>query len=107
MNILLLAGIVFAILLVLAYVATAAKKDKKPELVDGIVVFVGAVSVLGAVRLAGFVIAGDFAKIASTNHSANIWALSSEDAVFIVIGGLALGWVSIQTIMESFAKLSK
>lgn len=107
MNLLLLAGLVIAILAVAVYVGMAAKKNKRPELVDGIVVFIGAVSVLGAIRLIGFVVTGQFAKIASTHQNDSLWSLSSEDAVFVVIGGIALAWVSIQTIWESFAKVTK
>lgn len=107
MNTLLLIGLVLATVCVFAYVIVAAKKGKKPELVDGIIVFVGAVSVVGAVRLAGFVFTGEFSKVATINHGESLWGLSSEDAVFLVIGGLALAWVSIQTILESFAKIYK
>jgi hypothetical protein len=106
-NLLLLTGLVIALLTVVVYVATAAKKSKRPELVDGIIVFIGAVSVLGAIRLIGFVVTGHFTKIASMQHDDGLWSLSPEDAVFVVIGGVALAWVSVQTIWESFAKISK
>jgi hypothetical protein len=106
-NFLLLAGLIIALLAVAVYVGVAAHKNKRPELVDGIVVFVGAVSVLGAIRLIGFVFTEQFAKIASKPHDGSLWSLSSEDAVFVVIGGIALAWVSVQTIWESFAKIKK
>ncbi len=107
MNPLLLTGLVIALVAVGAYVATAAVKKKKPELVDGIVVFVGAVSIAGAVRLIGFVFTEQFTKIASMSHSSSWWSLSLEDAVFLVIGGIALAWVSVQTIWDSFTKVAK
>ncbi|HKI03090.1 MAG TPA: hypothetical protein VKK31_14030 [Thermoanaerobaculia bacterium] len=107
MNLLLLAGLVIALLAVIVYVSVAAQKNKRPELVDGIVVFVGAVSVLGAIRLIGFVFTGQFAQVTSAPHNGSLWSLSSEDAVFVVIGGIALAWVSVQTIWESFTKVIK
>src|SRR5581483_8039945 len=107
MNRLLLAGLVFAILTVMVYVGVAVRNRRRPELADGILVFIGAVSVFGAIRLIGFALTGQFAKIVSQSSDNSWWILSSEDAVFIVIGGLALAWVSVQTIWDTFAKLSK
>jgi hypothetical protein len=107
MNRLLLTGLVVAILAVVVYVIAGVRNRKKPELADGIVVFIGAVSVFGAIRLIGCALTGQFAKIAPAQHDSGWWILSSEDAVFVVIGGIALAWVSIQTIWESFAKIRK
>jgi hypothetical protein len=105
MNPISLTGLVIGIVAVVAYATFAASRRKKAELVNGIVVFVGAVSIAGAVRLIGFVFTEQFAKIAATSHSTTWWSLSLEDAVFLVIGGIALAWVSVQTIWESFAKV--
>lgn len=107
MNRLLVAGIVLAILAVISYVATAARNGKRPELVDAIVIFTGAVSVLGAIRLIGFVFTEQFETIVKNNHGHSLWSLGAEDAVLVIIGGIALAWVSAQTMIESFAKIRK
>lgn len=107
MNRFLLAGVVVAILTVSSYVATAAWKGRRPDLNDGIIVFLAAVSVPGAVRLVGFALTEQFARILAATSADVLWSLSSEDAVFVVIGGITLGWVSVQTIWENFAKLWK
>jgi hypothetical protein len=107
MNPLQLVGLVLALAAVVAYVVTAAYKQKKPELVGGIVVFIGAVGIPGAVRLIGFVFTDQFTNVAALSHSSSWWSLSLEDAVFLVIGGIALAWVSVQTIWESFDKVRK
>jgi hypothetical protein len=70
-------------------------------------VFIGAASMSGALRLIGFVLTGPFSKLVSQRPDNSWWTLSSEDAVFIVIGGLALGWVSVQTIWDTFGKIRK
>lgn len=105
MNRLLLAGLGLAICAVFIYIVTAARNGKKPELVDAIVVFIGAVSVFGAIRLIGFVFTDQFGAIVQTNHAHSLWSLGAEDAVLVVIGGIALVWVSAQTMIESFAKV--
>ena len=46
-----------------------------------------------------------FEKIVLETHGNSWWSLSSEDSVFIVIGGIALAWASIQAIWESFARV--
>jgi hypothetical protein len=107
MNRLFFAGLIVAILSVGAYVIVAVRNKNKPELADGIVVFIGAVSVFGALRLVGCALTGQFSKLASLNYDYSLWSLSSEDAVFVVIGGIALAWVSVQTMWESFAKVRK
>jgi thiol:disulfide interchange protein len=107
MNRLLLVGLIMAIFAVLVYIVTAAKNSRKPELVDAIVIFVGTVSLLGAVRLMGFVFTGQFAAVTKATHSENLWSLSSEDSVLVIIGGVALAWVSVQTVIESFAKIKR
>jgi hypothetical protein len=49
-NRFLLIGVITAILTVSAYVVTAPWKGKRPEFNDGVIVFLGAVSVLGVRR---------------------------------------------------------
>ncbi|MEA3178930.1 MAG: hypothetical protein QOI59_2453 [Gammaproteobacteria bacterium] len=105
MNRLLFAGLVIAIISVCAYVVAALRYRQKPELADGIAVFVAVVSVLGAIRIIGFALTEQFEKIVLETQGNSWWSLSSEDSVFIVIGGIALAWASIQAIWESFARV--
>jgi hypothetical protein len=106
-NRILYIGVISAILTVTTYVVTAVWKGKRPDLTDGIIVFLGAVSALGAIRLVGFALTAQFAKVVAATSGDVLWSLSPEDAVFVVIGAITLGWVSVQTIWENFAKLWK
>ena len=105
MNPLFYFGLALGLLLVIVYLVTAAKKQKKPELGDAVGIAAGAVSIMGAVRLIGFVFTDQFVKIASSPSSDKWWSLSVADALFLVIGGLALAWVSGQAIYINFAKV--
>ena len=99
-------GILLGLATVLVYLGCAAHKKRKAELSTAISIFVAAASLIGAVRLMGFVLFDDLTRvIKAAGESNSLWSISSEDAIFLVIGGLALGWVSIQTVWEGFAKL--
>lgn len=107
MNQLFVYGLCLAVVLLLAYLACAAKAKKRPDLRSAIEILVSAVSIAGAVRLSGFVFTSDFKKVTKMlAENESWWSLSPEDGLFLFIGGLALAWVSCQQIWEGFAKLS-
>lgn len=87
------------------YVVVAACKRKKPDLGTAVNLLFTTVGATGAVRLLGFVFTDQFAAMARTVPSASVWGLSAEDAVFIMAGALALGWISCSAIWQGFAKL--
>jgi hypothetical protein len=101
-----LVGLLLAVLAVGIYVAFAVKHGKPPELPAAIIVFIGVFSLLGAARLVGFALTDQLDDIASKINENALWKLSPEDSALLVIGGIALAWVSIQAILESFTKLS-
>jgi len=84
-------GLLLAVIAVAVYVVVAAQKGRAPELSCAIVVLLGVFGLQGAVRLFGIALTGQLDKIA-------------EDPGLLVIGGIALAWVSIQTIFEVFSK---
>jgi hypothetical protein len=102
-----LAGLVLAGFSVCAYVVLAWQRGKRPELNDVVVVFLGAGGVVSAIRIIGAVITGHFSKspIAPANDS--VWTLVPDDAAQIVLGGVALAWVSLQTILQIFITIGR
>jgi hypothetical protein len=48
------------------------------------------------------VFTGQFSQLTVGTQTKSIWALVPDDAVQIVLGGFALAWVSIETILQSF-----
>ncbi len=84
------------------YLPTALYRKKRPELNDAVVVFLGAGGVVSAIRIIGAVFTGQFSQLTVGTQTKSIWALVPDDAVQIVLGGFALAWVSIETILQSF-----
>ncbi|MGB4069421.1 MAG: hypothetical protein WBK08_15450 [Nitrospira sp.] len=105
MNQLLVFGLVGALLVFFIYLGFAASQKKQPQLVDGIIVFLGCSGLPGAARLIGFPFTDQFTTLTRVDNHGSLWALSAEDSAFLIIGGIALGWVCVQTVIESFSKL--
>jgi hypothetical protein len=80
------------------------KRATSLDLADAALILFSTVGATGAVRLTGFVLLGDFAKTIRL-APADIWTLSAEDGVFVVIGGICLLWVSCQGIWQGFKNL--
>jgi hypothetical protein len=88
-----------------AYVVWALCKRTKPDLPTGINIFAATAGVAGAVRLVGYSFTEAYKKLSETPLSNGMWSMSSDDIAFLVVGGLALGWVSCQQIWLAFADL--
>ena len=91
--------------MVVAYVGCALRKKKKPDLAAATNIAISAVGATGAVRLIGSVFTGDFMRVVAASNNGSWWSLSAEDAIFVFVGGLALGWVSCQAIWQGFAEI--
>lgn len=102
-------GLAVGLVVCLLYIGTALCRKKKPELSQAANLVFSAIGAVGAVRLIGFVFTGNFSamvKMAATAASVDLmWNISDEDAAFLVIGGIALAWVSIQAIWQAFAEV--
>jgi Ca2+/Na+ antiporter len=101
-----LAGLLLAVLSVVVYVVVALRHGKSPDLPSAITVFIAIFSLIAAARLVGIALTDQLETIASKTSEDTPWKLSPEDAAFMVIGGIAIAWVSIQAIVESFIKIS-
>ena len=99
------AGLIFAIVGVVAYLCRAAQLKKKPDLATAIHIAIGAAAIPASIRMIGFPFTDDFQKLIAAETS--WWSLSGEDSLFIVFGALAMAWVSIQAIWAGFSKLKQ
>lgn len=106
MNRLTYGGLVVGILAVAIYalVGLHQRKVKSLDLADAGLILLSTVGATGAIRLAGFVLLGDFA-VAIKNVPEDMWSLTADDGVFVVIGGMCLLWVSLQGIGQGFKTL--
>lgn len=98
-------GLVFGLVMVGAYLSRAFHLKKKADLTEGAGIYISAVGLAAAIRLIGFALSGSFNRLVKTTHEENWWSASSEDVAFIVLGGVALAWVSVDVIWKSFQKL--
>jgi hypothetical protein len=99
-------ALISATLSVIAYVFLAIRNKKLPELADGIQIFVGVVGLFGAFRLTGFAFSGQFSLLVKQSPKNTVFSFSEDDVTLIVVGGIAVAWVSIQTIIASYRKIS-
>ena len=96
-------GLLLAVLVVAVYVVVATQRRRTPELASAINVLLGVFGLQAAIRLFGFALSDQLDKFAAARSGENkMWRLSSEDAGLLVIGGIALAWVSVQTILDVF-----
>ena len=106
MNELTYGGLVCGVLAVCLYVANGfrLKRSGSLDLADAALILFSMVGATGAVRLTGFVLLGDFARTIKW-APADVWSLTADDGVFVVIGGMCLLWVSCQGIWQGFRNL--
>lgn len=99
-------SIISGLILIAIYTALGIfNKKSMPLLEDIIQVFLGAVGLFGAIRLMGLVLSGQFSILVRQTTKNSILSFSEEDVVLIMIGGLAVAWVSLQTIIASYKKV--
>jgi hypothetical protein len=106
-NKLTLFGLLLGLVIVVVYLLYAAARRRAPSLSSAANIAINSVGLAGSIRLIGCVLTEEFSAAATKFNAASWWSLSAEDAVFVAIGGLALGWVSIQGIWGGFAALVK
>jgi hypothetical protein len=99
-------SIISGLILILIYTILGIfNKKSMPSLEDIIQVFLGAVGFFGAIRLMGLVLSGQFSTLLKQTTKNSVLSFSEEDVVLIMIGGLAVAWVSLQTIIASYKKI--
>lgn len=107
MSRLTLAGLLFGVLGVVGYVCFAYRCRAKPDLARATNIFISFVSLAATVRLLGFALSGEFADSLKAQPQGNSWSVSADDTLFIVLGSLALAWVSVQTVWAYYDELVK
>lgn len=106
MSLFLFYSIILAIILIVGYIILGVRNKKSTTLEDIVQIFFGGLGVCTAIRLIGFVLSGQFSILVKQVKNDNIFSFSEEDAVYIVLGGIAIGWVSVQTMLGSFKKVA-
>lgn len=87
MSVYLAAGLACGVLCVIAYIVAANRRNESPSLETAVVIVISAV---------GVVVGGKVIYLCVKEQ--DLGPFGGEDAVYIVLGGLALIWVSIVQI---------
>ncbi len=90
----------------LAYLRHAHVHKAKPDPVAGIHNFLAAASFIGALKIILFAgwMTFDDSPLTKSLADGPI-GIHGEDALFIALGGIALGWASLQQLAENFNRL--
>jgi len=100
------AGILLALVSVLAYVLIALFRKKNPPLlVDAVAIIVGALAIPGAIRVSLAMSRPEFWAIVKSLPQADALSLSPDDAVFVMVGSLALVWVAVSSCVPLFKRV--
>jgi hypothetical protein len=86
-------------------VIRAAYKKKPPTLPSAIEIILSSVGLIAGLKIAAFVVDGDFSKLLETKVTGLLLELSVEDTIYFLIGGVALMWVSVVAIYHHFTRL--
>jgi hypothetical protein len=95
-------GLVAGMVFVLVYIGMVAMLKEAPELGAALELLVSALGVFGGIRVCSYILSG---KI-STTYSGGAIALSEEDMTYFLVGGFALIWISLATVVRRFWPLS-
>ena len=92
-------------LLLLAYVILAKWRGHTPQFGDAAPIFLAVSTLLGAVRLVGFLNSAQFERMIKAAPQDPVWNFGYGDATFVVFGALALIWTTYAGVHKIFAKL--
>lgn len=93
MNGYLLVGFILGAILIAVRVALGVKCNRRPGLENAVVLMISALSIATGVKVIKICVTADSLK-----------PFADEDRVYIALGGLALIWVSVGTILAGFKK---
>ena len=98
-------GLAFGGLVVVGYLCVAWRAKRAADLATAVNILISTVGAAGALRLIIFAFSDQFAETVAASPHGAVWSLAAEDAVFLVVGGIALGWASCQAVWRGFREL--
>lgn len=105
----LFAGLIVAVVLIVAYVVQASRKKRVADISKGLEIGLSTIGCTGGVKILVFVLTGEFSKLIKLGETSSLVTLklSEEDNVFLFIGGIALIWINAQIVLRQFKELSE
>jgi hypothetical protein len=92
----LLGGLICGALCSIVNISIAASRKKTPVLSQSIELVISAVGASGGMKICGLVISGKLSAALKTSPI----PLSEDDLIYIFLGGIALIWVSFESIIR-------
>lgn len=87
------------------YIIAALRWRGSADLATAINLLFSTAGAVGALRLIVFPFTDHFKTAVKAVADTSIWALSGEDGVFMVVGGLALLWITCHQVWKAIRSL--
>ena len=100
MNGFFLWGLICGVVCLLAYVVIASLCKKQPQLGHGIELLVAGNGLLGGIKLCWLVFDGELSRLIHLVPGNTSSILAPEDVLYFLVGGIALGWLSLESIVK-------
>ena len=98
----LLWGLVFGFLCLGFYVALSVFQKKTPVMAHGFELLLSGSGLFGGIKICWFVFGGELSKLIEAKPLGSLTSISPEDVIYFAVGGIALGWLSLETIVKRF-----
>lgn len=102
----LLWGLVCGFLAMVLYVTESLRRQKTPVLAHGMEMLLAGSGLSGGIKILWLVFGGELSRLIETKPAGLLTSISPEDVMYFAVGGIALGWLSIETMVKRFGTLS-
>ena len=93
-------GLICGAAFMAAYILISIFRRKTPQLSHGIELLVSGSGLLGGLKLCWLVFDGELSRMIQTAPASALAGIGYEDAVYFLVGGVALGWLSLETVIK-------
>ncbi len=100
----LLWGLGFGLVCLVAHAALTLARKKVPALSNGLELLMAGCGLAGGLKILWLVFSGELSRFIEAKPLGTAPSLSSEDIIYFAVGGIALTWVSVATIIKGFSE---
>jgi len=98
----LLWGLVFGAACMGIYVLLSVLQKKTPILAHGLELLLSGSGLFGGVKICWLVFSGELSKLIEAKPPGLLTSISPEDVMYFAVGGIALAWLSLETMVKRF-----
>ncbi len=100
MNGFFLWGLICGIACLATYVVLMFLRKRQPLLGHGIELLASGTGLLGGIKLCWLVFDGELSRLIQAVPSGMNSVIAPEDVIYFLVGGVALGWLSLESIVK-------